>query len=95
MAKCRACGAEIGFIKTQKGTTTPVKEPGAWVTTDPEGIPFVLQDGSVVKAKQVEGPVTQDTAKEAGYKMGYTSHFATCPCADQFRKPRKSTRKKG
>lgn len=93
--KCRSCGAEIGFIKTQKGKTMPVDAASVWITTDPEGIPFVLADGSVVKAKQVEGPVNYSTAQESGYQIGYVSHFATCPDAALHRKPRKSERKKG
>jgi len=28
-------------------------------------------------------------------QIGFISHFATCPEADKFRKPRKSDRKKG
>lgn len=92
---CRACGAPINFIKTKKGTSMPVDAEGKWVATDPEGIPYVLADGSVVMAKAFEGAMTPEDAKQAGYQMGYTSHFATCPNADKFRKPRKSTRKKG
>ena len=91
---CRGCGAEIGFIKTQKGKTMPVDAKSKWIVTDPAGIPFVLADGSVVNAKEVECADDEDAAK-AGYQIGYVSHFATCPAADYFRKPRKSDRKKG
>ena len=90
---CRACGAEILFIKTQKGKTMPVDAKSKWISTDPEGIPFVLADGSVVKAKEVQCADYNEAAK-AGYQIGYVSHFATCPQAASFRKPRKSERKR-
>lgn len=92
--KCRSCGAEIGFIKTQNGKSMPVDAKSKWIAQDPEGIPFVLADGSVVKAKEVQCEGYAEASK-AGYQIGYVSHFATCPNADQHRKPRKSDRKKG
>ena len=93
ITNCRACGAEIGFIKTQAGKTMPVDAKSKWIATDPEGIPFVLADGSVVKAKEMACDDYAEATK-AGYQIGYVSHFATCPEADKFRKPRKSDRKK-
>lgn len=85
---CRACGAPIRFIKTVGGKTIPV---------NPEEVPYWQQAGGASKIVTPNGEVVSavlegDQQKATG--IGYISHFATCPCADQFRKPRKSDRKK-
>lgn len=86
---CRACGAEIGFIKTVAGKTIPV---------NPEEVTYEQKAGGSLKIVTPNGEVLSaerpaDLQKATG--IGYISHFATCPQADKFRKPRKSTRKKG
>ncbi len=87
-ANCRACGAEIMFIKTTAGKTTPVDAKAVFYIPDPKGKNlYVLPDGTTERGWTV--PVQGDAAK-----IGYVSHFATCPEADKFRKPRKSTRKR-
>ena len=85
---CRACGAPIGFIKTVAGKTIPVdpEEVAYWQRTGGSK-KIVTPNGEVVSA-ELEGDPQTATG------IGYISHFATCPCADQFRKPRKSDRKK-
>ena len=90
---CRACGAEIAFIKTLAGKTMPVDAGGIHFMPDPLSTEvFVLQDGTVVRGRRL----TDDTAPLTGEpKVGYVSHFATCPEADKFRKQRKSDRKRG
>lgn len=90
---CRACGAEIGFIKTKAGKTMPVDAKGIYFMPDPLATEvFVLPDGNVTRGRHL----TEDTAPLEGEPViGYVSHFATCPEADKFRKPRKSDRKKG
>lgn len=85
-AKCRACGAEIMFIKTIAGKTMPVDAKSLYFVPDASGTPYVLIDGTVGRGLAA----SQD---EPGAKIGYISHFATCPEADKFRKPRKSDRK--
>ena len=77
MSKCKSCGAEIIWVPTVGGKNMPC---------DPTPIPYresqegkhtiVTSDGRVVKAKV---DLTSDT-------FGYTSHFATCPNADKWRK---------
>jgi len=89
ITQCRACGAPIGFIKTKAGKTVPVDADGWTFLPEPNGKQmFVMPDGSTERgtAMNAEGPAV---------KVGYISHFATCPEADKFRKPRKSDRKKG
>ena len=86
---CRGCGAEIGFIKTVAGKTIPVNpEEVAYEQKAGGSLKIVTPNGEVLSA---EWPA--DPQKATG--IGYISHFATCPQADKFRKPRKSTRKKG
>ena len=85
--QCRACGAEIGFIKTAAGKTCPVDAKSVYFLPDLGDELCVLPDGTAQRGLRVdeEGNSTQ---------IGYVSHFATCPEADKFRKPRKSDRKK-
>ena len=86
---CRACGAPIIFIKTVGGKTIPCNpEEFAYTQKAGGGLKIVTPNGEVVSAEMPEDP-----QKATG--IGYISHFATCPEADKFRKPRKSDRKKG
>ena len=89
ITSCRACGAPIGFIKTKAGKTVPVDEKSLNFLPDPNGNElFVLVDGSTQRGTLVE-------EESNSSQIGFISHFATCPEADKFRKPRKSDRKKG
>lgn len=87
--QCRACGAEIGFIKTVAGKTIPVNpEEVAYEQKAGGSLKIVTPNGEVLSAERPADP-----QKATG--IGYISHFATCPEADRFRKARKSDRKKG
>lgn len=87
--QCRACGADIMFIKSTAGKTIPVNaEEITYRQTSGGSLKIVTPNGEVLSAE-----VETDPNKATG--IGYISHFATCPCADQFRKKRKSDRKKG
>lgn len=81
MSKCKSCGAEIIWIKMKgTGKAMPVDakkitysenlHPGAKALT------LVTEHGTIVRTQFDPG----------GDKVGYTSHFATCPNAEQFRK---------
>ena len=88
-AKCRACGAEIMFIKTKAGKTMPVDANSVTYYPEDGGMDlFVLLDGSTDRGRRVDAEID-------GLKIGFVSHFATCPDAFRFRKPRKSERKRG
>lgn len=91
VSRCRACGAEISFIKTKAGKTMPVDCASQYFHPDPAGSQlYVLIDGTTCRGEQLPmGTIDPDQ------KIGFVSHFATCPEADKFRKPRKSDRKKG
>lgn len=90
--KCRACGAEIGFIKTKAGKSVPVDAASVYFKFDPLGTDvFVMMNGEVKRGRQI----TEDAAPlDCEPEIGYVCHFATCPEADKFRKPRKKDRKK-
>lgn len=79
--KCRGCGADIAFIKTEKGKTMPVDPESKWFI--PCGGPntYVLADGSVRRGREPDW-ADQGLEKE----IGFISHFATCPERDRFRK---------
>jgi len=86
-ANCRACGAEIMFIKTRNGKTMPVDAQSMWFVPDLSGkCLYVLPDGTTMHGV----PGKPD---DPDRHIGYISHFATCPEADRFRKARKSERK--
>lgn len=89
-ALCRGCDAEIGFIKTVAGRTMPVNAKSVRFVKGSGTETFVLPNGEVVR-----GTSLQEGQADPNEMIGYTSHFATCPASDSFRKPRKSDRKKG
>ena len=77
MSKCKTCGAEIIWLPTLGGKNMPCDAKPIPYTEDPSGsLTLVTSDGRVVKAK----------ADICSDKMGYTSHFATCPDADRWRR---------
>lgn len=85
---CRACGAEIMFIKTCNGKSMPVNaEPVAYTQCSGGNQKIITPNGEVLT-----GELTSEPEKTTGF--GYISHFATCTAADRFRKPRKSDRQK-
>ena len=85
--KCRGCGAEISFIKTVKGKSMPVDPESVYFV--PGGGPntYVMINGEVQRGREPEW--NEDQAKAW---IGYRSHFASCPAADEFRKKQKSER---
>ena len=74
MAICKACGAELIFIKLPGGKAMPCNA---------QPIPFRndLQRGAL-KLILPDFDPSSDV-------FGYESHFATCPAAARFRKGRK------
>ena len=82
--QCRGCGAEIAFIKTAKGKTMPVNPESVYFI--PAGGPntYVMMDGSIQRGRE---PRQEDNE---AVRIGYRSHFVTCPAADDFRSKKKS-----
>ncbi len=85
--RCRGCGAEIAFIKTEKGKSMPVDPEAIEFIPDNGYSVFVMPDGSVKR-----GIVQEEAVKKAEVQIGYRSHFSSCPAADQFHRKNKSER---
>ena len=79
-AACRGCGKMIAFIRTAKGKSMPVDPEAVYFI--PAGGPntYVMIDGSVQRGRE-PGQMDRESAR-----IGYRSHFATCPAADSFRR---------
>ena len=77
MSKCKSCGADIIWIPTVSGKSMPCDAKPIPYKEDASGsLTLVTSEGRVVRAK---ADATSDT-------FGYTSHFATCPDANTWRK---------
>ena len=75
MARCKACGAEIIWIKMSSGKAMPCDPDPVRYTPDPNGELILVQgNGRIVRG--VRG----------SNAAGYVSHFATCPQAGIFRR---------
>ena len=86
LAKCRGCGKEIAFIKTEKGKTMPVDPEPVWVKQSAGGRPFIRKDGGYVYG-YIAGDAEDDP--DSNLIQAHVSHFATCEQADNFRNRRK------
>ncbi len=75
MAKCNSCGAEIIWAHTASGKAIPL---------DAEPVPF----GNLVVVPGADGPRALSVNIPGALGPRYVSHFATCPNANQHRKPR-------
>ena len=79
--KCKACGAEIGWIRMQSGKAMPVDIRNTHYE-DPNGqAVIVTEDGRVSKGRDAVIFVP-------GKTRGWPSHFSTCPKAGEMRKRR-------
>ena len=77
VCKCRACGAEITWIKMPSGKSMPCDVGKVRYRADPAGKEsFVTERGSIVRG--VSAP--------DGESWGCISHFKTCPKAEEFRR---------
>lgn len=88
MSKCKSCGAEIIWIKTKSGKAMPCNPQKISYRTAPP-FPDVDQlcgNGQVLTLITPDGRVARGTFDPASEKIGYVSHFATCPAADSFRR---------
>lgn len=80
MPKCRKCGKEIIFIKTSAGKSMPCDAGQVMYWADRKGKARIVTPNGEVVACRLEGDLQTATG------VGYTSHFATCPNAAEFRK---------
>ena len=80
MAKCKACGVDIVFVKTAGGKSMPC---------NPQMLPYWERKGAKEKIVTPNGEVIScDYSGKIGMEtgVGYIPHWATCPAANQFRK---------
>ena len=78
---CKACGAPLIWVETPKGKYIPCDEGLIPYKQDRAGKKAVVTDkGEVIKCEtEFEGEPTG---------MARVPHWATCPQADRFRRPR-------
>ena len=82
MSTCKACGAEIIWIRLTSSKMHPC-DPGYWRFKEDGGPDrLVTLDGRIVAGTIVVHP----EPKEMVLPKGMISHFATCPFADDLRK---------
>ena len=77
---CKSCGAEIIWIKMQSGKAMPVdyNQVTYWKKTG--GSKKIVTPNGEVLSGEIEGDLNTATG------VGYISHFATCPNANQHRR---------
>ena len=85
MTKCSSCGAEILWVRTVSGKKMPLDVEPVWIRQQTGGHTYVREDGSFIFG-EIMGDADDDP--DANAIEAHTSHFATCPNADQHRKPR-------
>lgn len=80
--RCKSCGAEILWIKMASGKSMPVDaKPISYRTMHPGTKGF-----NVMTLVTKDGRVAKGVFDPSSDKIGYTSHFATCPNANAHRK---------
>jgi len=81
MAKCKSCGAEIVWVRTETGRAMPL-DPGevALIESSQGSVLAVTASGKVIR-----GDIVGNSCED-GYILARISHFATCPQADQHRR---------
>ena len=82
MANCKSCGAEIKWIKTFSGKSMPVDAEKMYFYAGDGKELFVTENGAVIHGRRVD-------LYDGAARVGYISHFATCPNADQRRRREK------
>lgn len=77
MSKCKTCGKEIKWLRLKSKKWHPI---------DPGRIPFKPNESGKLNLITMAGEVVRGDFDLGGTEYGYTSHFATCPDADQHRR---------
>lgn len=83
MARCRACGAPIAFVKTPKGRFVPVDLEPVLVVRRGSGQDTVITDkGEIIRGFRVD----EQPDPEYGAHQGRIPHWAMCTEPDRFRR---------
>ena len=78
MSVCRSCGQQIEWIKTTKGKNMPV---------DSEYVDYEEADNGTILVTDGGNVITVNEHQNMPNVKGRISHFATCPQANEWRKP--------
>lgn len=86
--QCRSCGARVVWARTVEGKAVPLD-----ADRNPAGNIVLLPDrgtGSrlAIYRRKGDPPIDVILARTSDADGPFTSHFATCPDRDQWRKPR-------
>lgn len=85
--QCRTCGAAIRWIMMESGKRMPVDAQPQRLVTLQE--PCRAVESANLRAKAAGQDVASAPTEPRGVMMVcYVPHFATCPQADQHRRPR-------
>lgn len=82
MSRCKSCGADIIWIKTNNGKSMPC---------DPDQVLYKQKKGGAATTVTPNGEVVKcelNVDPEDATGIGYIPHWATCSNADQHRKKR-------
>lgn len=83
MSQCKSCGAEIVWVTTEKGRDMPIDaQPSPDGRFRKERVEHNEQFNRDLKIVHF----VRDSELEDNTARLYTSHFATCPDADEHRK---------
>lgn len=83
MSKCKSCGAEIIWITMASGKAMPCD---AQKISYSENLIPTAKDANVMTLVTEKGKIVRTVFDPDGDKVGYVSHFATCPAANIHRK---------
>ena len=83
MSKCKSCGADITWVKMMSGKSMPCDS--GIIRYIPEKDTTAKEFATIVTP---EGHIEKGVIDPAGRKIGYVSHFATCPNAASHRRAR-------
>ena len=78
ISRCKSCGAEIIWIRTASGKNMPCDAKPISYQTD-------IHHGKLYLVTP-EGKIARGVFDPSSDKIGYTSHFATCPNAPKHRR---------
>lgn len=83
LGRCKSCGAEVLWVRTDKGRPMPLDcPPSALMPSDAGPVTGVFDEWGRAR----RGYVTDETDPE--HVLVSVSHFATCPNANRHRKSR-------
>lgn len=88
VAKCRACDAPVVWVETEASAKKPARKMPLDADADGHALRLTDGTGNIVFTGQETGdgtPIVRVLPKGKGNRR---SHFATCPNADRFRKPK-------